>query len=138
MNVVRTGMRSPEYFQKILSGTIGELADFLETFYTKKACGFFHERIVRIHGELLTQHSCLHKHSYSGCGHPELNGMLIAIAIAEHILDEAIQINPIQQPSYVTLRRLDASANSEFYQTEQGIGDVKVIHGNLAYQQDLF
>jgi hypothetical protein len=64
--------------------------------------------------------------------------MLIAIAMAEYILDEDIQIGSMQKPSYVTLRRLDASANSEFYQSEQGIGDLKVIHGNLAYQQNLF
>lgn len=141
INAVRTGMRTSEYYDKILSWTIRELADFLETFYTKKACGFFHERVIRIHGELLTQGNCAYKHSYAGCGHPELNGILIALAMAEDILGVTIQVTPTKQPAYVTLRRLDAIANTQFYQaeqSEQSLDDIVTIKESLKIKQDIF
>ncbi len=114
-------VRESHYYEKLTWGTIGDLIVFLRGFQNKSACGYAHETRIRVGDIVLTPESCPQKHLYSGCGHPELNGLLLAEVLSTMLLDKAHPVRKkvvkIGFPLFQSLSLLD-TAGALFYQKE--------------------
>lgn len=80
--------RESPYFVELINGTLGWLIQFLKGFRNKPACGFAHEAKVILDGVKLEPENCTYQSGYTWCGHPELNGLLIAEVLAEYFLGQ--------------------------------------------------
>lgn len=138
MNSILKSMQTSPYLLSITGGTVWWLIDFLWGFHSRSQCAFYHERVIRIvwNWEVLTPETCARKDAYAWCGHPELNWLLIAIALAEDIV--WITGDHIWLPPYVVIRQLDAQANTRYYNTELWREDIGYVRSELIQSQKIF
>lgn len=130
------------YYSRLIHWTIWDLIDFLLSFQNKSPCWFAHETRLTINEILLTPERCLNKHGYSGCWHPELNGLLIAIAIWEALLVEKYppmrDMTRLIPPVYESLKELDESAAREYANPKlerNPKGSIKIHNGIQVIQK---
>lgn len=124
-------VRESIYYQQLVHGNVSDLVWFLRSFQNKGACWYAHETRMRVGEVFLTPEMCIQKHGYSGCGHPELNWLLLAEVLTNILVDHAHPIRKnivdISPSVYYSLTLGDTWASLFYQKTSEPTGGYKVI-----------
>lgn len=134
-------VRKSDEYRRLLFWTVWDVIVFLRSFRDKGACGYAHETWKRINDVLLTPENCLHKDWYAWCGHPELNGMLIAEVLSDMLLDKVhpvrLQVARIGRPIFEVATLWDTLAAATYQRMKNPSSRVIPIIPEIRTLQEL-